>query len=175
MSLAGSVETTRPVDRVPSMKREPDRRRAVDHVVGGEDRPARVDDHPGAEAGAVPSRPRAARLDLDERRQDLLVDDRRGRRRRAQVLDRLVDDARCDRPDVSTLERGLRRAARRKTEHAEHDRHGKDPRDRDPAAPARAAAPDGRLVGWVAGVASPGSALDGTLGILESRLGADCG
>ena len=114
---------------------------------GGQDRAVRVDDHPGAESGAVPFRRRAARLDLDERGQDLLVDDRRGRRRGAQVLDRLVDDARCDRPDVAAPERGLRRAARRKAEGPECDHEGESRRDREPGAAARSAAPGGRLVG----------------------------
>ena len=114
---------------------QPDRRRAVDHVERGQDRPTRVDDHPGAEPGAVPVRRRAARLDLHERGQDLLVDDRRGRRRRPQVLDRLLDDVRRDRPHVRPLERGLRRAARREAD--DHERHcGREKRrDPEPCAP----------------------------------------
>ena len=43
-----------------------DRRRVVDHVKRGQDRTARVDDHPGAEPGPVSPRRRAGRLDLDE-------------------------------------------------------------------------------------------------------------
>ena len=62
----------------------------------------------------------ALRLDLDERRQDLLVDDGRGRRGRLLVLDRLRDDVRRDRPDLCPVER-RRRTDGREDDHRDHD------------------------------------------------------
>ena len=148
MSLSGSAETIWPFDRVPSTKDSrivvaPSTTWSAVRIA-----PLALTMTPVPNPAASPLDDGAARLDLDERRQDLLVDDRRGRRRRAQVLDRLLDDARRDRSHVATLERGLRRTARREADDdPSTTRRRENRRDRDPGAPARAAAPAGRLIG----------------------------
>ena len=92
MSFSGSVEAIAAADLVPSTKETRMRRRTVDDVKGGEDRPASVDDHAGAEPCAFFTFRRSTlRLDLDEGRENLLIRGRGARGRRSEIVDRLLD------------------------------------------------------------------------------------
>ena len=174
MSLSGSVETIWPFDRVPSTKNEPDRRRAVDHVERGEDRSARVDDDSSAEPGGVPARrrgcsPRSGRATAGSAGR---------RRRRSPAPSAGPRSPSRRRPTRSIPRRHARaraptgRAWRGRRRPRARPRSRESPRSRSVRADSDGRA--GRAAGRVrAGVASPGSALAGTLAMLESRVGAD--